>query len=567
MTHRLLLLDRASTASGSPAPTGWISHPLGPVNLVTGPGTKVRMLGGELAIVGDALAPGGERVDDLGSGCRHLIVASDGQWFADHVWGRFVAIWIDRMARGVGLYRDPSGQLPLYFAANAPVLAFTDLDDALPWLPRLEVDAEAVAHRLVYGQLQIAKTAIAGVRELLPGEAVLLPGGDTRLLWSPWRHTPDPRSARIAPDSAALRETIMGSVGALTSGAGSSLLELSGGLDSSILAASLAQVGRAWSAATVTTPGPEGDERAWASAVADHVGAALATLCVDEVDADLRPPERLTPSPGGFGTIRAVDRAITSEVQRLGGPRLVSGTGGDNVFCSLRSPAPVVDALRIGGPAAAFRTVRDLAALTSTDIWTTLRQTLRYWRLDRTKPMRWRTNHDLLASNCRPPLRVHPWLIAPAGRLSGSRAQIVMLLGAHAVLAAHDRVREADMVFPLLAQPVLEACLAIASPYWITGGRDRSVARTAFASLLPDRTISRRSKGHVHGLIAGAYERNRISIGKRLAEGRLASLGIIDPQAVRRRAGRPAGSDDGYSRLLDLLDAELWIEAVASRMQ
>ena len=113
---------------------------------------------------------------------------------------------------------------------------------------------------------------------------------------------------------------------------------------------------------------------------------------------------------------------------------------------------------------------------------------------------------------------------------------------------------------PLLAQPILEACLRIPSWLWVRGGRDRAVARAAFRGLLPDATLARRSKGHLASLFMTGYLAARPQLEDLLLEGRLTAAGLLDRDAIReylRRDGRP--DDSGYMRLLDLVSTETWL--------
>lgn len=108
-----------------------------------------------------------------------------------------------------------------------------------------------------------------------PG-ALHLPDGRNRTLWSP------ARAARgSAPISAAdLRETVDATVASLTRGRSALLVEVSGGLDSAIMATSLHAGnydGRVlW--LNIHGPYPESDERSYATAVADKLGVKLTTL-------------------------------------------------------------------------------------------------------------------------------------------------------------------------------------------------------------------------------------------------------------------------------------------------
>lgn len=111
------------------------------------------------------------------------------------------------------------------------------------------------------------------------------------------------------------------------------------------------------------------------------------------------------------------------------------------------------------------------------------RAVLLYRRLDRLQPDRWQVNTLFFAVDCRPPLRLHPWLRTQGGRAPGARAHVAMLLRAHAVVAALDRTRRHDMIFPLLAQPVLEEYLAIASS-GVPPKRNASGIRTSCRSRL-----------------------------------------------------------------------------------
>lgn len=121
------------------------------------------------------------------------------------------------------------------------------------------------------------------------------------------------------------------------------VLELSGGLDSSILASSLQRSRRPCSAATLVTPGRDADEREYARAVAEACGIELDEIPLSVSDVDLLAPCALARvSPGGFGMIAFIDRAHAAAADRNGAQAIVSGTGGDNVFCSLRSAAPVL---------------------------------------------------------------------------------------------------------------------------------------------------------------------------------------------------------------------------------
>lgn len=496
------------------------------------------------------------------------IVASDARVLVDNYWGSFVALWRDRRDGAVRILRDPSGAVPLFRAGVGELaLLFTDLDDVWCQLRRENaVHWSGVAHRLLYPQLPTRQTGLSSVVEVLPGEAGRADGLDVpQLLWSPWQFAASAAGpATLAAQIATCRTAVETVTDALVPQA-PVLLELSGGLDSSILAAALDSAGADWTAVTIATPAADGDERHFAAAVAGRFGALLHTLALTPLDFDLLAgPDTRTPSPAGYGMLSGIDSAISRLAGQGGYAGLISGIGGDNVFCSLRSAAPVLDALRDRGLGQAIRTAADLRRLTGAGYWNVLGSARRYAARDRQSPDRWERDPRFLAPDFQPVLATHPWLASPRGRRAGARAHVVMLLRAHAVAAAHPRARRHIMQLPLLAQPVVETCLAIPTWRWIDSGRDRAVARAAFTDHLPALIIERRSKGRLESLLAPAYDRDRMTLRDRLGDGHLAAAGIIDRDAVTA-AFLPAASaaNDVYIRLLELVDAEFWLDSLA----
>jgi asparagine synthase (glutamine-hydrolysing) len=113
--------------------------------------------------------------------------------------------------------------------------------------------------------------------------------------------------------------------------------------------------------------------------------------------------------------------------------------------------------------------------------------------------------------------------------------------------------------YPLMTQPVVEACLAVPTWQWISGGVNRSVAREAFEAELPPTVRHRRSKGTMDGFVAQLYNRHRAAVRDRLLGGNLVRMGIIDAAAVAAAldaCGPLTGF--GYGRLMALLDVEVW---------
>src|SRR5205085_7533509 len=165
--------------------------------------------------------------------------------WTERFWGAWLAIVKPAGAVGYAV-REPSGLFPAYYAAGeASLFVASDatllrevraIGGAIAW-PRL-------ASGLVHPDLRVSETALSGCNELIPGCALRLPGLGQELAWSPADHASGPTEVRSLKWSAdVLRETLQACVAAWSRGSRRLLLELSGGLDSSIVAACLAPAG------------------------------------------------------------------------------------------------------------------------------------------------------------------------------------------------------------------------------------------------------------------------------------------------------------------------------------
>jgi asparagine synthase (glutamine-hydrolysing) len=153
----------------------------------------------------------------------------------------------------------------------------------------------------------------------------------------------------------------------------------------------------------------------------------------------------------------------------------------------------------------------------------------------------------------------HPWLDPPPGALPGKAAHIAMVAAAQSVAEGFDVEDHLPTYSPLIAQPLIEACIAAPSWLWFEEGRNRALARHAFAPMLPADTTKRRSKGAPDGFIAQLFESRVKQIRRMLLDGRLRSEGVLDGTAIEVALAAPSlvrGND--YLRIMKLVDAEAW---------
>lgn len=485
------------------------------------------------------------------------------------LWGNYLRIVFLGQA-AARIERAPITGVPLYWARwRGGVLCFSHLELVDGLEIERAIDWDFVRHSLAYRNFRTERTGIEGVSELLPGMALTLDGAAaaTRAFWLPWTYAGSNRDTDLRRAAETVEQCILMCVDRWASQRGDIFVELSGGLDSSIVAASLAACGYDFTGVTVATATPDGDERRYARDVARTCGIRLIECPVDEAAIGLvAPPARLTPRPAAASILAGFDRAIAEAVEARGRSQIWSGIGGDNVFAFSHSVSPAVDAMRVMGPKAPlWRILGEIATIAGTTRWHAAKHLLR--RLgSRTIRSPW-PRDDIFARRAALPAEpfVHPWHEGAREFPPGKRQHVEALVRILDFLDRPDRWHDRRVVAPLLSQPLVETCLAIPSWLWIAGGRDRAVARAAFTRHLPPAVVNRRTKGRLESMCAAAFQRERARLAPFLLDGRLAGEGLLDRQAIEQYFARDGVDPEfAYFRLLEIADLERWLRSVES---
>lgn len=480
-------------------------------------------------------------------------------------WGDWVAIGRDS-DHGAWIQRSPVGHLPGYvMCLGNRVLASSDAElllKATGFTP--VIDWSFVATHLAFAHMQTAQTGLEGVTELLPGSQMRPANTRTpELTWSPWTYTARDREISTFDEAVtSLREAIDRAVRGTLGSHERPLLELSGGVDSSVLPASLARGTRGARAATLVTDRREGDERRYAGAAAKASGMPLLEVPVPGAPDLARPNGRRLARPGLPLLLSPADRSLADLARQEGFDAFVSGAGGDCVFASPISAAPAADVIiRFGLGRRAVKAIDDLARIHEASGWDVARMA---WQQSRRGPLHpvWQRRTAFLKNAHDIPLPVHPWLEEPNGVLPGKRSQIRSILAALAHVDGYGRHEVAPSIYPLLSRPVVETALRIPSWLWIEGGIDRAAARRAFSGFLPKLVLERRTKGGLDGYGIAGVEAHRASLCSFLLEGHLARQGIVDRGEIDDVLARPISrTDRSYHGLFPLIDTEAWVRA------
>lgn len=499
--------------------------------------------------------------------------ASDGKPSAldrlsqDH-WGNFVAILRDR-AGGFHVLRSAFGSLSCFHAMQDDQLILaSDLSLlSLAGWTFPGIDWSAILRRLAFKDIPSPVTCLTGVQELRGGSRLDVTSGGSSVAqaWNPWdragrrywTHDRDEAVRMIRQAvSTATRASIMGTQRAL--------LMLSGGIDSSVLGAALGTHGCPFTCFNLASLGAIGDERPYARMVASHLGAPILEAQWDVAMVDIiRSHAKDHPNPIARGFMQGTSTLLSEAVERSGADLTIDGGGGDNVFFSLRSIAPVTDAfLRGRSVGEGWSTARSVAAMADVSALTVLG--LAASRAFRRSPAyRWRPMTRFLSPQVMGDAALlprHPWLEPPRGGETGTAAHIALIAAAQGWAEGNDIGSPVRHVSPLASQPVVEACLRIPSWWWFRQGQNRIVARDAFRDRLPTPVINRRTKGTPDSYIAQIFTANRPIIRAMLLDGHLRRAGLLDLPLLERALdgeGYVQGTD--YHRIMHLVDVEAWV--------
>lgn len=142
----------------------------------------------------------------------------------------------------------------------------------------------------------------------------------------------------------------------------------------------------------------------------------------------------------------------------------------------------------------------------------------------------------------------------------GKAAHVALLAPAQAAAEQGPRSYGGLSWFsPLVCQPVVETVLGLPIWCWFAPGLNRAAARMAFQDDLPPALIERRTKGTPAGFVNDLFEKHRAEVRTMLLDGRLAGMGILDLDKLRKALDDPAPARDlQFARIMELVDAEAW---------
>lgn len=505
-----------------------------------------------------------ERVQQ--SGGRHLI---------EHYWGRYVAFIKEDEGPRVWVIRDPSGavlcQLTNY---NGISVFFSNVDDCAELgLIEPTVNWEHIGAYLYFDRLVTAHTGLTSVRQVHAGECIETAPNKTRNIfyWRPDQIFAERRVEDRQIAMQALREVIHSSVAAWASGYDSMLHELSGGLDSAIVLACLSRVRGAKNIICENhfSPRVESDERIFALEAARSADVKLVETPIPtpnrSIDSVFGSARHTTPSHLGF--VPETQYARSSLLNEHAVEVVFSGRGGDHFFQRGKTPQIASDYVRQHGLGAELtRVISETCRFTGESIWTIIGAVFNSGLLRRKQnPYEMLKTSPLLSQSLRnsfkPSQIRHPWIDFAADLPGGKQLQVFNIIDSQMFHQLPDG--DADIVHPLISQPIIELCLQIPSYVLTYGGIDRALVRDAFAGIVPADILARTSKGATTGYFTDLLIRNIGVLREYLLDGRLVAEGLLERRLTEDALSERAFIRDGdlLFPVLDAFRAEYWLRS------
>ncbi len=246
-----------------------------------------------VADIRDQLTPKGHPF--FGTGDHEVIVAAFREWGVHEAVKRFngafaIALW-DVQAGRLTLVRDRMGVKPLYYGWNGRTLWFGSELKALRayphWQPR--IDAAALADFFHFSYIVEPRSIYQQVCKLAPGHVLDLARGGQPVVQRYWGALDDFRCPVLQADEEELADELEALISDAcrirTVSGGPAGVFLSGGVDSSVVAAMLQRDGSAIRTFTIGFDDPGYNEAHHAEEVARHLGTQHTTQIVREVEA------------------------------------------------------------------------------------------------------------------------------------------------------------------------------------------------------------------------------------------------------------------------------------------
>lgn len=501
---------------------------------------------------------------------------SQGRTIVQRYWGRYVAIGCDARTQNWFAARDPSAEIPCYMTvAEHLTVLFSNMEDCLQLqLRKFSINWRYLGYSLLFPFRDNSQTGFAEVTALEAGEAVTIVNGKPAARQCHWdvvqAATEDPitdmnEAVRLA------RSTLLGCIGAWASQHKHIQLQLSGGLDSSIVLAGLLHAPSKPEVQCIHHYDSDigADERAFARMAVAGACQSSGRKC-ELLEYERRPDcplEELLEFPRtarpAYCSGYLLDRRVGPDSAASARSVQFTGMGGDGVFLRFKGNGGAIDyawrhGIDFGLLRVAFETAQSgdsfYGALRDAICHGVLKKPIelnQHWG-DRCEWVRVGASY----ADIQPAWMRHA--LAGGHAVSPNKLRHIGGMLFPNILDPFEGAGSRHRVAPIGAQPVVELFARMPIYVLMADAEDRTIARRAFEGLLPGPLLSRKVKSYVEGYSVAVFQHHREFIRSMLVGGILAKHGFLDSAAAD--VGIRSVSPDNYSPVAGIFGPQLNIE-------
>ena len=496
-----------------------------------------------------------------------------------------IALW-DKPRRRLVLARDRMGVKPLYYASTPGGLAFASEVKALlaGGLVRAELDPLGAELFLAHGFVPGPYTLFAGVRKLDPASLMVFEDGrivEQRPYWNPWEEGPPRQAGPWEDEQERLLELLRESVRARMISDVPLGVMLSGGLDSSLITALMAeQSSRPVQTFSIGFAEDEVSELGDAEQVAKRFGTdhhALLTSAADHVGLL---DEAIWHLEGPIADVSCLGFILLSRLAREHVTVALSGQGADELLGGYRKheiaamaamvqrwvpgPARRLTAAAARRPVRRSTVARGMLALATDDPVERLLAMSRVLQPgERAELLRPEFMHPSAEDEIAGVVRANlpPVAMSPLGETLHLDTRVALVDNMLLYFDKMSMAASLEVRVPFMDHDVVSFCSRLPDSRRVSRMRKKELLKRASRGLVDDRIIDKPKKGFFHeGLGAWLTHHRDDLVRETLLEGPALERGMYRREVVLDLVERAKLDDKKASqRLFSLLALERWM--------
>lgn len=484
-------------------------------------------------------------------------------------WGNYIALFFDN--NDIKVFRDPSASINcLWYTCEETTLVFSSLDSYRKCIEHnFRIDRKYIAATLCFNRINNCYTGIKDVKSLIAGCSISLNTGKIESHWSP-ENFANAKNDEISIDciEEKLRKTVIDCLTVWGNSYKSILINLSGGLDSSIVAICLKEFSKAnLTALNFYSDSLAGNEVRYAKEVSEKYEINLNLFKLNNYKLNLIDklndfPCQHRPMKFGLGfesNDYEADVIINHKIDAI-----FSGCGGDALFQNNNSIFISQDYYRDKGFNGLFTTSRRVAELTDRTVWDIfIKSILNKYSKKKKYLYENRISKELICEYYVDQIDYnylsHPWHDLFSDLNNGKKFQISGLIDSENFYTYRKSSEKVDVVHPLLSQPIIELCLTIPSYILTPNLINRGLIRSAFKEYLPESIMIRRSKCTAGNFFSELIEYNYNDICNNLLNGKLIDYQIVSKEWLDKAIKLGRIDENIKMQLFQLITTEIWL--------